>query len=158
MRWLAVLVGCAVEVMALPAVADPVAPAAAAVPHFELRLPFFEPLRFSFDGATAPGYETLRLPTFHEDATWLERGPLSLHSVASVQPAFELDCRLVCAPVLESSVGLEGRAALGGLGRAAPETWLFLGLDRAQRVESPDPRARQGFGLVRGGYSGLLNF
>ncbi len=128
--------------------------------RFELQLLPLRPLRFSFSAASVPGVEALKLPTFEADATWLEQGPLSIHTFSRVAPALELDCALACQPLLEQSLGVEQQLALGGFGPSVPATWLSLGAARTQVMPAaPGQAARPRSGtLLRAGFNGLLAF
>jgi hypothetical protein len=130
------------------------------VPHLVLEPPGLRPLRLSFSSASVPGYELAGLPTFSLDATWLESGPLGLHTFASVTPAFELDCSSLCQPMLERVGGVESRLALGAVGPHVPDTWLYLGGGFKQftgAAPGSAAPARSG-GFVRGGLGGRLAF
>jgi len=125
-RWLGAL-GVAVLGVGGVASADPV-PSGALGPapsptRLELELIPITPVRFSFSTAS-PGVEMLRLPTFDFDTTWYEAGRFSVHTFTRVALAPELDCSLTCQPMLERSVGLEPRLALGDLGPRVPAVWL----------------------------------
>jgi hypothetical protein len=130
------------------------------IPHLMLEPPGIHPLRLSFSTVSVPGFEALDLPTFALDATWLERGPLGLHTFASVTPALELDCSSLCQPMLERDLGAESQLALGAVGPGLPETWLYLGggwkqLTAVATGSTVSPRAGA---FVRGGFGGRLAF
>ncbi len=126
-RWLGATLGVAVLGAGRVASADPV-PSAALGPapsptRLELKLIPITPVRFSFSTAS-PGVEMLRLPMFDFDTTWYEAGRFSVHTFSRVALAPELDCSLTCQPILERSVGLEPRLALGNVGQPIPAVWF----------------------------------
>jgi hypothetical protein len=86
---------------------------------------------------------------FEADAVWWESGPLSIRTFGRVQEAFELECRLVCEPVIEQSLGLEARLELGSAG-VISEAHLFA---RSELVVMPQPQSYR-FKL---GIGGLLD-
>lgn len=127
--------------------------------RLELEFPVLKPLRFSFDGQAVPGFEPLRLPTFRSESVWFESGRLSLRSFTQVAPSLELDCSVTCQPMLDHTLGVEGRLQLGGVGPAIPATYLYV---RGQSTQvfptAPAARGAQKFGLLSAGFGGLLDF
>jgi hypothetical protein len=63
-----------------------------------------------------------------------QRGPISLQLFNRVLPAIEMDCLAgVCQPMVEKTLGLEGRLNLGG-GGIMPNNYLFA---RPEAVTNP---------------------
>jgi hypothetical protein len=129
-------------------------------PHLELEFPALKPFGFSFTSTAVPGYETLRLPTFDASATLWQSGRFSLYAFSRVAPALELDCTVLCQPVLEQAAGVSAQYSLGALAPRVPESFLYLGGARVQTVSwargsSAQPRAGA---RVLGGVAGLLDF
>ncbi|MFZ5893823.1 MAG: hypothetical protein ACOY0T_22370 [Myxococcota bacterium] len=127
--------------------------------RLELEFPILKPLRFSFDTTPTPGFEPLRLPTFRSESVWWEQGSLSLLSFSQVAP-LGIECSVTCQPMLERTIGAEGRLELGGLGRAVPSTHLFM---RAQNTQAYPALSGTGskptsYSLVTAGFGGLLDF
>ncbi len=129
-------------------------------PRLELEFPALKPFRFSFASTTVPGYETLRLPTFDASATLWEKGRFGLYAFSRVAPALELDCTVLCQPVLEQAAGGSVHYSLGALAPRVPDSFLYVGAARVQTVSwargsSAQPRAGA---RVLGGIAGLLDF
>jgi hypothetical protein len=92
-----------------------------------------------------PSYEMLRWPTYDWQIVVASQGPASLSAFNRVKPAIDMDCLATpCHPIIEKSIGLEGRLNLGGMG-VVPNNYLFV---RRQTVLSPTGNVRRlGFGL-----------
>ncbi|MGC4089619.1 MAG: hypothetical protein QM756_17375 [Polyangiaceae bacterium] len=154
--WVLVLAGIA---SARVAHADPAPPPNPLWQRLELEFPLLRPLRFSFNAAPVAGYEQLALPTFRSESVWWQRGALSLQTFSQQAPAFELDCSVTCQPMLERTLGVEGRLELGGLGRAAPATNLYVRAQSSQVFPSAAGTGRpRTFSLLSAGFGGLLDF
>jgi hypothetical protein len=113
---------------------------------FELDAPFSRGLRFRFDTRPVPTYETLLLPTYEGRATLLQRGGFALSLSERVMPAFELDCRLTCRPILEHSLGIDARLSLGAISPRVPESHLMVGTDWVRMPKGFATRTMLGFG------------
>jgi hypothetical protein len=135
-------------------------PAGLPAQRLELKFPLLEPVRFSFSAASAPGYEMWRLPTYELDGIWFEKGAFSLHSIGRAAPAFELDCTLLCQPVLEQSMALEPRLAVGSFGPHVPATWITLRAEHTQwmSVARGSSAQARGANVIRAAVGGLLDF
>ena len=73
------------------------------LPDLRLTFPSFAK-RFTF-GALAPSRFDSTLPLWEAKAHWLEWDKLSLLTMGGVREALELDCRLLCEPFIERSLG-----------------------------------------------------
>src|ERR1700690_2859263 len=93
---------------------------------FQLDLPLLgRPLTFSWNLTASPTYETLRWSTYDWNTMLALKGPISLQLFNRVLPAIEMDCLAsVCQPMVEKTLGLEGRLNLGGRG-IMPNNYLF---------------------------------
>ena len=118
---------------------------------FQLEVPLLElPLRITWNPVASPTYEVLGSSMYTWDARFWERGALSVSLFNSVRPAIELDCLAsVCHPMMERTLGLEGRIHLGGRG-ILPNNHLFI---RPERVLGP----MRGFPRFKLGFSGDLD-
>jgi hypothetical protein len=77
------------------------------LPELRLTFPSFAK-SFTF-GALAPSRFDSAMPLWEAKAHWLEWDKLSLLIMGGVREALELDCRLLCEPFVERSLGTELR-------------------------------------------------
>lgn len=102
---------------------------------FQLDWPILvRPLTFSVSSTVVPTYEMLRWPTYDWEMLLWKKDSIGLHLFNRVLPAIELNCtKGACQPMLESTLGLEGRLNLGGRG-ALPDNYLLM---RREIVQEP---------------------
>jgi hypothetical protein len=102
---------------------------------YQLQWPMLgKPLVFSWNLTASPTYETLRWSTYDWNTMLAQTGPISLQVFNRVLPAIELDCLSgVCQPMVERTLGIEGRLNLGG-NSITPNNYLFA---RPEAVMNP---------------------
>lgn len=123
------------------------------VPELKLKLPV-TPLQFSFQGAEVGSYQNLpggALPLYRAEALWLRTGALRLVTFGAAERAWELDCRLVCQPVVQSVLAVEARFALPSPHPALQETHAFLRFSSART-----PIVNSTAGVVHAGIAGAF--
>lgn len=142
--------GVAAPVLTRPSLLPP-------APRLQLSWPI-QPLSFSFHGSEEGNYAAGPLRLFRAEATWLRLGHLSLVTTSAADRAFELDCRLTCQPIVNSSMAIEGRLHLFST-RAVPAAHAFARFEtRWSEAGSSQPTfsGTRG-GLLRMGLGGLLD-
>ena len=83
------------------------------LPELRLTFPSFAK-SFTF-GALAPSRFDAAMPLWEAKAHWLEWNNVSLLTMGGVREALELDCRLLCEPFIERSLGMALRLFPAGV-------------------------------------------
>ncbi len=146
--------------LSLPPSPDAREPALWTMPAFpseRFALPFpLAPRRFSFERIRPVVPTAFDVPPvlFRADATWLDAGPLTLHTLMQSSEALGLDCRLTCRALPELMLSEEARAHLGGAG-PVPDNYVYL---QNRWTAAPSGGFTRGAsGLVSLGLGGLLD-
>lgn len=122
------------------------------VPELRLSWPV-APRAYSYTESELGGYATGPLQLFRVESLWLETPRLQLWTFTSSERAFELDCRLTCAPIVRRGFGLEGRVVLPRLSPLVTDPHVFVQASRFRAVSGP-----RATGLLQAGLAGALDF
>lgn len=122
------------------------------VPQLRLRWPL-GPQQFSFSASEVPGFGSRPLQLFQAEALWLSAGNLRVLTTGRVELATELECALLCQPVLAHTLSIDARFALPKLTNAVPSSYGFV--RAGQQTTRSGGRSAT---LLKTGIAGTLNF
>lgn len=120
------------------------------VPELKLQFPV-KPQHFSFTGAEVGSYANGPLRLFRAESVWWQAPKLQLLTFGAGERAVELDCRLLCQPVVAEVLAAEARLAVPSPLPLVEGTHVFL---RYSNTRTPIVTSR--IGLIHAGIAGAF--